>query len=206
MFDTVQGNHTAFGADHDQGQGRRQTEGSGEPIGCKWVYQRKINPDESTLYKARLVIKGYAQKEGIDYDETNAPVNKLTTIRLLLALSAQHGWNVDHMDVVTVFLNPKINQDNIHMAPSPGIECIRKKKIASLASGRTRRSGRFRRNLLNWDTDCHGTVHPVTREQKHLEYVAKRDSSRAFRRTLVAFRSTGNDVRESRQKDRGNGD
>jgi len=37
-FDTVQGNHSAFGTDHDQDQGRRQTEGSGEPIGCKWVY------------------------------------------------------------------------------------------------------------------------------------------------------------------------
>jgi len=43
-----------------------------EPIGCKWIYKRKINPDGSTCYKARLVIKGYEQKEGIDYDETYA--------------------------------------------------------------------------------------------------------------------------------------
>jgi len=56
-----------------------------------------------------LVIKGYAQKEGIDYDETYAPVSKLTTVRLLLAFSAQHGWKVDHMDIVTAFLNPKID-------------------------------------------------------------------------------------------------
>ena len=91
-FDTVQGNHTAFGADDDQDQGRRQTEGSGEPIGRKWVYRRKINPDGSTRYKARLVIKGYARKEGINYDETYAPVSKLITVRLLLALLAQHCW------------------------------------------------------------------------------------------------------------------
>jgi len=84
-----------------------------EPIGCKWVYLRKINPDGSTRYKARLVIKGYEQKEGINYDETYAPVSKLATFRLLLALAAQYGWDVDHMDVVTAFLNPKIDRDNI---------------------------------------------------------------------------------------------
>ena len=55
---------------------------------------------------------------------TYAPVSKLTTVRLLLALSAQYGWNVDHMDVVTAFLNPKIDRDKIHMATPPGIEWL----------------------------------------------------------------------------------
>ena len=71
-----------------------------------------------------MVIKGYAQKEGIDYDETYAPVSKMTTVQLLLALSVQYGWNMDHMDVVTAFLNPKIDRDNIHMATPPGIEWL----------------------------------------------------------------------------------
>ena len=48
-----------------------------EPIRCKWIYKRKVNPDGSTCYKARLVIKGYEQKEGIYYDETYAPVSKM---------------------------------------------------------------------------------------------------------------------------------
>jgi hypothetical protein len=70
-----------------------------EPIGCKWIYKRKTNPDGSMRYKARLVIKGYEQKEEIDYDETYVPVSKMATFQLLLALAAQYGWDVDHMDV-----------------------------------------------------------------------------------------------------------
>ena len=120
-FDVKQRNRRL---DDDRSPEKRQNEDHGEPIGCKWVFRRKINPDGSTQYKARLVIKGYAQKEGIDYDETYAPVSKMTTFRLLLALAAQHGWNVDHMDVVTAFLNPKIDRDNIQMATPPGIEWL----------------------------------------------------------------------------------
>ena len=95
-----------------------------EPIGCKWVYRRKINPDGSTRYKARLVIKGYKQKEGIDYDKTYVPVSKMATFRLLLALAAQYSWDVDHMDVVTAFLNPKIDRNNIYMEMPLGIEWL----------------------------------------------------------------------------------
>jgi hypothetical protein len=95
-----------------------------EPIGCKWIYKRKANPDGSTRYKARLVIKGYEQKEGIDYDETYAPVSKMATFRLVLALAAQYGWDVDHMDVVTAFLNPKIDRDNIYMEMPLGIDWL----------------------------------------------------------------------------------
>jgi len=62
-----------------------------EPIGCKCIYKRKINPDRSTRYKARLVIKGYEQKEGINYEETYAPVSKMATFRLILVLVALYG-------------------------------------------------------------------------------------------------------------------
>jgi len=104
-----------------------------EPIGCKWIYKRKANPDGSTRYKARLVIKGYEQKEGIDYDETYAPVSKMATFRLVLALAAQYGWNVDHMDVVTAFLNPKIDRDNIYMEMPLGIDWLT--STGSVSSG-----------------------------------------------------------------------
>jgi hypothetical protein len=74
-----------------------------KPIGSKWVFKTKRNPDGSTRYKARLVIKGYEQT---DYGETYAPVGKLTTFRILISLAAREGWIIDHLDVVTAFLNP----------------------------------------------------------------------------------------------------
>ena len=63
-----------------------------KPIGVKWVYRTKLNADGSiNKYKARLVMKRYAQVFGVDFSETFAPVARLDTIRLLLALSAQKG-------------------------------------------------------------------------------------------------------------------
>jgi hypothetical protein len=120
-FETVEGNHQGSISPNKITDKIMSTE---EPIGCKWIYRRKTNPDGTTRYKARLVIKGYEQKEGIDYDETYAPVSKMATFRLLLALAAQHDWNVDHMDVVTAFLNPKIDRNNIHMSLPPGIDWL----------------------------------------------------------------------------------
>jgi len=105
-----------------------------EPIGCKWIYKRKINPDGSTWYNARLVIKGYKQKEGIDYDETYAPVSKMATFQLILALPAQYVWDVDYMDVVTAFLNPRIDRNNIYMEMPLGIDWLASSRSASSGS------------------------------------------------------------------------
>jgi hypothetical protein len=90
-------------------------------IGSKWVYKTKRNPDGSTRFKARLVIKGYEQRRGQDFDETYAPVGKLTTLRYLLGLAAKQRWSITHMDVVTAFLNPSIDRDDVYMALPPGI-------------------------------------------------------------------------------------
>jgi Reverse transcriptase (RNA-dependent DNA polymerase) len=59
-------------------------------IGVKWVFKKKMNlQGEIKRYKARLVVKGYRQKAGIDYDEVFAPVARIETIRLLILVAAQ---------------------------------------------------------------------------------------------------------------------
>jgi len=88
-----------------------------KPIGSKWVYKTKRNPDGSTQYKAQLVIKWYEQT---DFGETYAPVGKLTTFRYLISLIGRYGWNMDHLDVVTAFLNTEVEDGDIYMTLPEG--------------------------------------------------------------------------------------
>jgi hypothetical protein len=78
-------------------------------IGLKWVYKVKRDPEGNIVkHKARLVAKGYAQKYGVDYEEVFAPVARLETVRLILALAASEKWEVHHMDVKSAFLNGEL--------------------------------------------------------------------------------------------------
>jgi hypothetical protein len=75
-------------------------------IGCKWIYKPKFKSDGSIdKYKARLVAKGYSQTYSIDYVETFAPVAKLNTIILLIALATKYNWKLHKLDVKSSFLN-----------------------------------------------------------------------------------------------------
>jgi hypothetical protein len=75
-------------------------------VGCKWVFKRKLKPDGTIdKYKARLMGKGYTQKEGEDFSDSYSPVARLITICVLFSLAVSHGLLVHQMDVKTTFLN-----------------------------------------------------------------------------------------------------
>jgi hypothetical protein len=77
-----------------------------KPIGTKWVWKNKESENgEMVGNKLRLVAQGYSQKEGIDYEETFAPVARLEAIKILLAFIVAKGFRLYQMDVKSAFLN-----------------------------------------------------------------------------------------------------
>ncbi|GJZ81426.1 zinc finger, CCHC-type containing protein [Tanacetum coccineum] len=83
-----------------------------KPLGYKWIFKKKMKFDGTIdKFKARLVIKGFRQKEGIDYFDTYAPVARIFTIRLLIALAATHNLVIHQMDVKTTFLNGDLEEE-----------------------------------------------------------------------------------------------
>lgn len=92
------------------------------PVGFKWVFKVKRNADGTVeRYKARGVARGFSQQEGIDYEETFAPVAKFTSFRLLFAMAAAEGLPVSQVDIVTAFLNGDIDEE-IYMQQPHGYE------------------------------------------------------------------------------------
>jgi hypothetical protein len=100
-------------------------------IGCKWVFKTKSNADGTLRYKARLVIKGYEQTE---FGETYAPVARLASLHTLLSMSAISDWQVHQMDVVTAFLNPKIEEE-VFMDLPEGLDWLDRETFKQLKGG-----------------------------------------------------------------------
>lgn len=92
-----------------------------KPIGCKWVFRVKDEPT-GPRYKARLCAKGYAQKEGIDYDETFSPTVRYDSIRVLLSIATQEKLEIIQFDVTTAFLYGEL-KENILMTAPEGLNC-----------------------------------------------------------------------------------
>jgi len=91
-------------------------------IGTKWVFRNKMDEHGViTRNKARLVAKGYNQEEGIDYNETYAPVARLEAVRFLLAFSCIKGFKLFQMDVKSAFLSGYINEE-VFVSQPPAFE------------------------------------------------------------------------------------
>jgi hypothetical protein len=81
-------------------------------VTSKWLYKTKYVVDGSIeKHKARFVARGFSQVEGVDYDETFAPVARYTSIQSIIAIATEMGWRIHQMDVKTAFLNGFIEEE-----------------------------------------------------------------------------------------------
>ena len=91
-------------------------------IGTKWVFWNKLDEQGTvTRNRARLVVKGYNQEEGIDYEETFAPVARIEAMRILIAFATYMKFKLSQMDVKSAFLNGYLKEEVYVMQP-PGFE------------------------------------------------------------------------------------
>ncbi|GJV49057.1 retrovirus-related pol polyprotein from transposon TNT 1-94 [Tanacetum coccineum] len=88
----------------------------------KWVFRVKEEQDGKKRYKARLVFKGFQQKQGVDYNKIFSPVVKMTTIRLVLSIVAAENLHLEQLDVKTAFLHGDLNED-IYMTQLEETRC-----------------------------------------------------------------------------------
>ena len=80
-------------------------------VGCKWVHTIKYNADGTVERpKSRLVAQGFTQQEDLDFIDTFSPVAKLTSVKLLLALTASKGWFLNQMGVSNAFLHGELHE------------------------------------------------------------------------------------------------
>ena len=104
-----------------------------KPIGVKWIFKTKFKENgEVDKFKARLVAKGYAQEYGVDYTEVFAPVARLDTIRIILAMAAHYNWQVYQLDVKSAFLHGELKEDIYVQQPTGFLKKGKEDKVYKL--------------------------------------------------------------------------
>ena len=94
----------------------------------KWVYRLKEENGGKKQYKARLVVKGFAQKKGIDFDEIFSPIVKMNSIRTIVSLVAVEDLHLEQLDVKTTFLHGDLEEE-IYMQQPQGYEVKGKENL-----------------------------------------------------------------------------
>ena len=104
-----------------------------KPLGYKWIFKKKMKADGPIdKYKAKVVIKGYKQKEGLDYFDTYSPVTRISSIQMLIAIAAIHNLEIHQMDVKTAFLNGDLDEEIYMEKPERFIVPGQEKKVCRL--------------------------------------------------------------------------
>ena len=81
-------------------------------IGCKWVFKtKKDSLGNIERHKARLIAKGFNQREGIDFTKTFSPVSKKDSLQIIMALVSHFDFDLHQMDVKTAFLNGNLEEE-----------------------------------------------------------------------------------------------
>jgi hypothetical protein len=109
-------------------------------IGSNWIFKNKLNEQGQVVRnKEILVCKGYAQIEGLDFDETFAPIARLEAIRIILAYACHKRFKVYQMDVKSAFLNGDLNEEvymeqpeGFKLSDNPDLVCKLKKSLYGL--------------------------------------------------------------------------
>ena len=82
-----------------------------KPLCYKQIFKRKMKADGSIIkQKDRPVVKGYKQKEGVDYFDTYSPVTRIKSIQVLIAIAVLYNLKIHQIDVKTTFLNGDLNE------------------------------------------------------------------------------------------------
>ena len=93
-------------------------------ITVKWIYKTKQVPDGNVhKHKARIVARGFTQQSSIDFNENFAPVARMDTVRIVLAIAAQNKWHVYQMDVKSTILNGYLEEE-VYVEQPQGYEVL----------------------------------------------------------------------------------
>nr|GEV25743.1 integrase, catalytic region, zinc finger, CCHC-type, peptidase aspartic, catalytic [Tanacetum cinerariifolium] len=96
----------------EQNSSRTGLQNGIKPLTLKWLFKNKHDEENTVIRnKTRLVVRGYRQEEGIDFEESFAPVSRMEAIRIFLAYAAHKGFTVYQMDVKNIFLHGSLKED-----------------------------------------------------------------------------------------------